>query len=410
MRINSQPYRPRILSTVLAKALESMPVVVLGGARQTGKSRIVQQLGGTGRVYCTLDDLEVRDAAAREPRLLLDQAEQLTIDEVQRVPSLLIAIKQDIDRARRPGRFILTGSANLLLMHQVSESLAGRALHLGLWPMTAREILGQGVGGVWTSLFEQSRADWRSLIEGRDPIGSSWQERARIGGYPTPALELRDTAARTLWFQGYVQTYVERDLRQLAQVENLADFRRLMQALALRIGTQVNLSTVGTGLTLSRSTVHRWVNLLETSYLLVRIPTYSVNRGKRLTKSPKWYWSDPGLALHLAGDPEPSGAHLENLILGDLLAWRDATFPSPQVLHWRSVDRHEVDFILEWRGKLIPVEVKASARPGPAESRGIRLFMDLHRDQVIGGLVLHTGTECYPVMDGLLAAPIDRVL
>ncbi len=409
-RQDSGLYRPRILSAVLAKAAESVPVVVLGGARQTGKSRLAQELGGAGRRYLTLDDLDTRDAATRDPRLLLDQAELLTIDEVQRTPSFLIAIKQDIDRNRRPGRFLLTGSANLLLMDQVSESLAGRALHLGLWPMTAREILGQGIGGLWSDLFATDPAGWRSLVDRRERLGSTWQERARIGGYPTPALELEDATARTLWFQGYIQTYLERDLRQLALVENLSDFRRLMQTLALRIGTPVNLSTVGTDLSLTRSTIHRWVSLLETSYQLVRIPAYSVNRGKRLTKSPKWYWSDTGLAIHLAGGPEPGGAHLENLILSDLLAWRDSTFPSPEVLHWRSVDRHEVDFVLEWRGRLIPIEVKASARPSVADTRGIRLFMDLYRDQVIGGLVLHAGTECFPITEGLLAAPVDRVL
>ena len=410
MMWQDRKYRPRIIASVLRKALNTMPVVVLGGARQAGKSRLAEELGRPDRTYCTLDDLELREAAGREPGLLLDRGDRLTIDEVQRVPEFLIAIKRDVDRDRRPGRFLLTGSANLRMMQHVTESLAGRALHLGLWPMTAREIMGQGAGGAWTDLFDTPASEWKSLLQSRVPVGPTWRERAKIGGYPIPALQLGNAEERALWYQGYIQTYLERDLRQLADVENLADFRRLMQALAHRIGTQVNLATVGVELGITRSTLHRWVNLLETSYQLVRIPAYSVNRGKRLTKSPKWFWSDTGLALHLAGGPEPGGAHLENLVLGDLIAWRDSTFPTPVVLHWRSVDRHEVDFVLEWRNKLIPVEVKATARPSHGDSRGIRTFMDLHRDQVIGGLVLHTGTDCIPVSQDVWAVPCDKVL
>lgn len=385
-----------------------MPVTVLTGARQTGKSTLVRHQAGLGDVdYLTLDAFDVRADAREHPDDLVRRADRLVLDEVQREPELVLAIKRAVDEARRPGRFVLTGSANLLLMKRVSESLAGRAAHVSLWPLTRRELLGHGRAGMWSELLAHPVAAWSGLLS--DPgDGGDWRALALAGGYPTPAHELKSAEARALWFRGYVQTYLERDLQDLASIDNLPDFRRVMRALALRTGNLINQAEVGRDTGVSRPTVHRWMNLLETSYQLVRVEPYSVNRTKRLIKSPKVYWGDVGLALHLGGGG-PTGAHLENLVLLDLLAWRAAQLDPPEVLYWRTVSGEEVDFVIEDRGKLLAIEVK-SGPFRPRDAKHLRSFVAEYGPAVHGALVLHDGPELVRVSDRIVAAPWSRVL
>ena len=311
---------PRVVGTALADRLRVMPAVVVTGARQTGKSTLAEHLVSGSRRYATLDDLDVLDAAHRDPEALVGGSAPITLDEVQRAPELLRAVKRAIDRDRKPGRFLLTGSANLLLMRQVSESLAGRASYLTLWPMTRGEQRGEGICGRWEQLLETSDDEWLDLLAAGPDDAEDWRVLARRGGFPVPALRLTTAKERTIWFDGYVRTYLERDLQDLAAVSSLPDFRRLMRAACHRLGQLINQTEIGRDTALAQPTVHRWLNLLETSYLLVRLPAYAVNRTKRLIKSPKLYWGDTGVALHLAESDEPSGAHLENLLLLDLLA------------------------------------------------------------------------------------------
>ena len=201
-----------------------------------------------------------------------------------------------------------------------------------------------------------------------------WRVSVRRGGYPTPAVHLGTTEERTIWFDGYASTYLERDLRSLSSITALPDFRRLMRATALRIGQPVNQTELGRDVSLPQPTVRRYLNLLEISYLLVRLPAYSVSRTKRLIKSPKIYWGDAGLALHLAGQNEPGGAHLENLVLHDLLAWRDSRLNRAEILYWRTTVGEEVDFVVETDGSLLPIEVKATSRPRLGDARHLRTF------------------------------------
>ncbi len=220
-------------------------------------------------------------------------------------------------------------------MHRVSESLAGRASYLTLWPMTRREQRGLGRAGIWQDLLETKDAEWPNLLATQDVTRDDWRALALRGGYPVPALTLTTREARATWFAGYTLSYLERDLQDLSTVASLPDLRRLMRALCLRLGQLLNQSELGRDVALPQPTVHRWLNLLETSYQLVRVHAYAVNRTKRLIKTPKCYWADTGLALHLAGVSEPTGAHLENLVLMDLLAWRDTQLDRPEVLYWR---------------------------------------------------------------------------
>ncbi len=401
---------PRAVGTALRDRLAVMPVVVLTGARQTGKSTLAEHLVPEPRRYHTLDDLDVLDVARRDPEALVSGSQPVTLDEVQRAPDLLQAVKRAVDRERRPGQFLVTGSANLLLMRQVSESLAGRASYLTLWPMTRREQQGEGRHGAWEEIVAARDEEWLDLLAAQPDAPEDWRALARRGGYPTPTTTLRTSSERAIWFDGYVRTYLERDLQDLASISALPDFRRLMRAACLRLGQLLNQAELGRDVALTQPTVHRWLNLLETSYLAVRLPSYAVNRTKRLIKSPKLYWNDVGLALHLAGQDDPTGAHLENLVLHDLLVWRDARLERAEICYWRTAVGEEVDFVIETGRRLIPIEVKASPRPRLADAAHLRAFRAEYGREARAGLLLHTGSQLEWLAGDVLAVPWWRVL
>ena len=400
----------RAVSAALADRLRVMPAVVVTGARQTGKSTLAEELVPTQRRYFTLDDIDAMDAAQNDPDILVGASGPVTLDEIQRAPALLRSIKRSIDRDRTPGRFLLTGSANLLLMRRVSESLAGRASYLTLWPMTRREQLGQGRCGRWSDLLHFEDGEWAGLLSAGAEEKEDWRALALRGGFPTPALHLTSRADRAIWFDGYVRTYLERDLQDLASISSLPDFRRLMRASCLRIGQLVNQTELGRDTALPQPTVHRWLNLLETSYLLVRLPAYAVNRTKRLIKAPKIYWGDVGLALHVAQITEPEGPHLENIVLHDLLAWRDTTQERAEITYWRTAAGDEVDFVIEAAGKLLPIEIKATSRPRLADAKHLRTFRAEYGARARAGLLLHTGSTIEWLAPDVLAVPWWRVM
>lgn len=404
---------PRVAERQLSATAAVMPVVVVMGARQTGKSTIVQEhpvFGGYP--YLTLDNSDIRSQARLAPADLLARAPRLVIDEVQRDPELVMSLKAFVDgqRRRNPGQFVLTGSANLLEMKRVKESLAGRAAYTTLWPLTRREQLGLGAAGTWSDFFTTPRDDWMDMVQASPAPADDWREVARVGGYPTPATQLATQQERAIWHQGYVDTYLDRDIQDLAAVANALDMRRLMRVACLRVGQVMNRAEWARDAGISATTVFRYLDLLETSYQLVRIEAFAVNRTKRLIKSPKAYWSDTGLALHLAGYPPLTGFHLENIVLGDLIAWRDSLPHRPSIMHWRTTGQDEVDFVIEDpQGALLPIEVKAGANPGYADAAGVRLFLDEYGN-AIGGLLLHGGEETFWISNGVLATPWWRVL
>ncbi len=406
-------YRPRLAAGSLAKAAGAMPVVVLTGSRQTGKSTLVRtETPFRDHLYLTLDDLGVRERARHAADDLVRSAPRIVLDEVQRAPDLLLAVKRavDDDPVRMPGRFVLTGSANLLLMSRVSETLAGRAAYQTLWPMTRREKLGLGRAGCWSDFFATPAAGWFDLMRNQSAPAAQWRDQARVGGYPTPSINMSRDHDRAIWFDGYVKTYLERDLQDLSAIENVIDFRRLMKATTLRLGNLLNQAELGRDIQLARPTVHRYLNLLEASFQLIRLAPYSINRTKRLVRTPKAYWCDSGLARHLSGVEELPGAYLENMVLSDLLAWQSATIPQPEVFFWRTSEDLEVDFVIEYQGRLLPVEVKATRSPGTSDVRGLVAFRDDYGSACPGGLFLYDGAETQWLSRNILAVPWHQVV
>lgn len=409
----------RLQTPHLMKVLGNHPVVVLQGARQTGKTTICQfpEIGGSRR-YWSLDELDVLDLARREPEALFDGIDELTVDEVQRCPELLSTIKLEVDRDRRPGRFLLTGSANLLLSHKVSESLAGRAVYFHLPPLTWLEVEGRSS---WTApeilLQASSVAEVLKRLPAAAPgAGRPLTEAVLAGGYPVPSLS-NDQDFRARWFDGYVQTYLERDLRDLSAIENLIDFRRLMQVCTTQNGTLLNISFLGRAVGLKTPATRRYLGLLEASFQILRIPAFAVNRGKRLVKSPRLYWSDTGLAAHLAGLSDLDsltggrdwGPWLENWVAIHLHA--HATLQAPRTLlsHWRTSHGQEVDFVLESGRRLLPIEVKATRRPTGADLSGLKLFLEGYPEADIGVVVCRCD-EVRPLSKRIVAVPFETLL
>jgi uncharacterized protein len=417
---------PRLLAPHLARAMRVMPVVVVTGARQTGKSTLVRATTtgdavtppvshrGTPHryLYVTLETPAVLGRAKADPDAFVRQSDCLVIDEVQQYPELLGAIKTavDNDHPRRPGRFVLTGSANLLLLRRVNESLAGRAVYLTLHPLTRREQLGLGAAGRWDDLLATPVHQWRDLVLADIAPEEEWQDVARRGGYPPAAYGLTDDADRRLWFDGYIRTYLQRDVPGISAIENIPDFDRVLRAVALRVATMLNQTALARDFGLAQSTVQRYMNVLEISYQSVRLPAYAVNRTKSLVRSPKYYWSDTGLALALSRETTPTGAHLENLVVQDLCAWRDARLSPPELFHWRTQKGAEVDVVIQDGQTLLPIEIKATTQPSTKDLASLRIFRDEYGDRVAGGLLLHTGPDTFWIADGILAAPWWRIM
>lgn len=385
----------RWLTQPLQAALQALPVVVLTGARQTGKTTLARSLPEP-RGYLSLDDLGVLGQAQADPDTLLLER-PLTLDEVQRAPELLLSLKHQVDRQRQPGDFLLTGSANLLLMSQVAESLAGRAVYLELPPFCPTEWLERPEGlAPLDRLFELdfNLQDWP------DEPGD-WPGWLVCGGF-APAVIAASAESRNFWFAGYVQTYLERDLRQLSAVSSLPDFQRLMVLAANRVGRLLNQSELARDAALPQPTVHRHLNLLETGFLIARLAPYATNPTTSLVKSRKLYWSDCGLAAWLAGirsrqevfNRMDQGFWLEQAIFQSLQAWRALDLTSRRLYFWRDRSGREVDFVLEKNGVLVALEIKAASQVTLSDVAGIKAFQQgLGADQRFRrGAVLHGGS------------------
>jgi predicted AAA+ superfamily ATPase len=267
-----------------------------------------------------------------------------------------------------------------------------------------------GVAGLWGDLLAVPVAEWRELVLEEEVEPEGWERLARRGGLPAPALALEGEEERREWFREQVRRYLEHDLPALSGVHAPVGVHRLMRAAARHVGAVLNQAELARETGISGPTVHRYLNLLEASLQLVRVEPHLVRGTKRLVRSPKLYWADTGLAGFLAGDPAPRPEQLENLVLCDLVAWRDAQLSDARVLHWRAHTGEKVDLLVDWRGRLLPVAVTVAPRPTPADARQLQLFRAQYPAAVHGALALHAGDEVYWLSEGVLAAPWWRIL
>jgi len=403
-------YLPRDMARCVSDALSTMPVVVLTGMRQVGKTTMIERDPAlAGRRYLTLDDFETLEAARSDPRALVQGPEPVTIDEVQREPDLLVAIKREVDRERRPGRFLLSGSANLLLLSGVSESLAGRAVHLELGPMTSRE-LGLAPPRSEPFLVELLRTGKCPTAGPIDRIGS---DRVRMGGMPPV---VAGSAGPGIWFRGFVQTYLERDCRSLAQVADIVDFQRVLRLVAARTGNLLNASDLARDARLSAATVSRYLGVLEASFSVWRLLPFLASRTSRLTKSPKLFLADAGLAAHLAGpsvnpaaaDPF-AGALLETWVAQHLRATLCAWCPDARLWFWNVQGRHEVDFVVESGGRTLAIEVKRGSRWSGDDLAGLRRFRET-TPSCCAALLAANVESVVSLGDGIHAVPIAALV
>jgi len=406
-----QPYLPRHIASLVSKALRTMPVVVLTGMRQVGKTTLLRSEPDLrDRRYLSLDDFATEAAAHSAPESLLGEDGPVTIDEVQKAPELLPAIKAAVDRDRRPGRFLLSGSANLLLLESVSESLAGRAVYLQLWPLTLAEQRRIEGEPVLIELLRTGSPRFGDAAKGFSPLD------AVRGGMPPVVLDQADPG---LWYLGFEQTYLERDVRRLTQVADLAQFRRFLRLVALRTGNLLNLSEIARDAHLSPATASRYLGILEASFAVHRVQPHLASRAARLVKSSKVHLSDAGLAHHLIGtrgapmtegDPH-AGALLETFVAQNLAGLVSAWCApgGATVQFWNVQGRYEVDFVVEAFGRTVALEVKRGTRFSESDLRGLRRFLELTPSCVMG-ILAYGGTTSVAVDERIWAVPIEQVL
>ena len=408
----------RYLQDLILESLKHFPVVLLTGARQVGKSTFAQGLihASWSAAYFTLDDRATLDAALRDADGFVSGLPMpAVIDEIQKAPDLLRAIKRSVDRDRKPGQYFLTGSANIMTLSTVSESLAGRiALHT-LHPFCWPEFLEKPLPMILKDLF--GGVDSRKLLKKYPgPSPKDYQPRliARVlqGGYP-PATLMESDQAREQWFSSYRQTYLERDLLNIKSIENLPDFNRLLSLVALRTGRLLNLSDLSRETGLPFTTLRRYMNLLEVTYQISLIRPYFTHLGKRLVKTPKLFFSDTGMAAHLIGINEwkvmenqgHAGPMIETWVAGELskiLPVLDYRF---KLYFWRTQTGQEVDFLIERAGKVVAIEVKWGHRIGESDIKHLHRLAEDLKEKLLFSVVLYSGVESVPLGPKTVAIP-----
>lgn len=404
-------YIPRHLTPMLREALADTPVVCLLGPRQSGKSTMARHCDPE-RAYINLDDRNYLALAQSDPEGFIDSLpERVTIDEIQRVPELTLAIKRNVDGRRRPGRFLLTGSANLLQLPRLADSLAGRMECLYLQPLTEAEKVRASGRFLEAWVAGELAAE---LAPSRVPAASELPARLVVGGYPE-ALARSPRRARR-WQQQYLQSIIERDIQDVADIRAGREVARLLEYLSHQTASLLNVSAMANALGHTRPTIERYLDVLEKLFLIRRLPAWHSNRSKRLVKAPKIHVCDSGLAAALADlrpehwNPERIrfGHLLESFVVQQLMAmggWHDG---EPRFGHYRDKDQVEVDMVVEVAGKVWGVEVKAAASVQPQDARGLMRLADINGRRFGGGLVFYDGNAVLPLAPerNIHAAPL----
>ncbi|MCC7374408.1 MAG: ATP-binding protein [Verrucomicrobiales bacterium] len=403
----------RNIQLIVRQAMADTPVVLLNGARQTGKTTLAQDIAvQTGAMYFTLDDAATVALAAGDPAgFIRHLSGPVVIDEIQKAADLFPAIKLVVDQDRKPGRFLLTGSANVMTLPRLSESLAGRMEIIPLFPFSAGELAGRREVFV-KRLFDGTIAKAKPTAN-----GSKLPARLACGGYPE-AVERKDADRRSAWFASYVSTILQRDVRDLARVDGLHALPNLLKLLAARASGLLNLADVGRDAGLPHTTLTRYLALLETVFLVHRLPPWSPNLGKRLVKAPKLHLVDTGIACHLvgadthrlSGDRSLLGRMMETFVVGELrkqLSWSD---PRTTPYHFRTSSGLEVDVVLERPDSSVAaIEIKAADTVVASDFAAIKTLRDQLGDRFRAGVVLYSGEQTVPFGDRLWLAPVSAL-
>jgi len=399
-------YRPRWIGSSVASAIKTFPVVVISGARQVGKSTFLQNEFPDYK-YVSLDDFSVLQQAKTDPSSLWIGTERIILDEAQKAPEILNAVKVAVDKAHRKMRFLISGSSNLLLMKGISETLAGRAVYFEMLPMSFSEMYGedktpQNFFDLLGPGFEIKERELNEI----DPLPFI------LKGFMPPLIKLQNRNDVLLWWEGYVKTYLERDLRELSQVESLIDFRRVLESTAIRTGNLLNQTEISRDTGVSQPTVYRYLKLLEVSNIIKRVPAFYSSKSKRVIKSTKLFFVDPGLSIYLSGYHDENslaksrelGSFFEATIFLHLKILTELLIPKASVFYWRTTAAKEVDFVIEQGKKLVAIEVKYSKKPGMNDIKNLLTFLE-ENPQTIRGVLLHAGSSVKWLHSKVLAVP-----
>lgn len=403
----------RNLSSSLLAALSDTPVTLLLGARQTGKSTLARSLTEQGYLnhYLTLDSAVLLSAARNDPEgFFRNYTGSLVIDEIQKAPELLPAIKLTVDQHRAPGRFLLTGSANPFVMPQVSESLAGRMETLILRPLSQGELAGVREDWIDRLFGETFSLPPTPSIDKTDLV-----KRLAAGGYPESLARL-DEGRRHEWFESYLSAVLFGEIRDISSIEGFEEMPRLMTLVAARTGSTLNVTDVASQIGLSQRTIQRYLTLLQATFLIEVLPAWFRNVDKRLTKSPKLFLNDSGLMTALLGlnetrllnEGEALGRVLQSFVAAELQKQISWSATKPRLYHFRSAQGREVDFVLEDRpGCTVGIEVKAGATVTSSDFTGLRTLAETAGKSFLRGVILYTGAEAVPFGKDFFALPLN---
>ena len=391
------------------EALSDTPVVLIVGPRRCGKTTLARKLEQSGRRYITLDDQTTLESAQSDPGGFIRGLDLAIIDEIQRVPELLLAVKKTVDEDDRPGRFLLTGSANVMTLPRVADSLAGRIETIQMLPLARAEIDGQ-TPGFLERLFEGKLQSQPSAI-----VGDELVRLVLLGGFPE-AIRRDNERRRQDWLRSYLASILTRDLRDIADIARMTELPKFVQLLAEHSGHLVNFSQVGAGVNVSYKTGQRYVGLLEQVYLIATVQPWFTNGLKRIVKTPKLHFLDSGLLAAVRGltfdrvkaDRAAFGAVLESFVFSEVLKLMTGSDLRLTPYHFRDGDMREVDMVLERDdGMIVGIEVKASATVRPGDFAGIKTLARVCGDRFAFGVVLYDGADLVPFGDRLAAAPLS---
>ena len=411
--VSARSFIPRLLTPSIRTALSDTPVVCLLGPRQSGKTTLVKQLA-PGRAFISFEKREYYIAAAEDPDGFVEALpDAVTLDEVQRVPDLLHSIKLAVDRDRRPGRFLLTGSANLLLLPTVTESLAGRMEIVRLYPLTEAEK-SHRPGRFLRELLDDNLRP--SITARGESSGPPLEERLIRGGYPEPLT--RTPARARQWYRQYLSSVIERDARDVLNLRDAEQLLRLLELISLRNAELLNVGNLAGDLGAHRESVENWLAVLERLFLVRRLPAWHSNASKRLIKSPKVHLIDSGLAATLANlgvsdwssDRGRMGHLLETFVLQQLAAQATWTDPDLRFWHYRDKDKVEVDLVVTRGRKIWGIEIKASGGVTPRDGRGLRRLADRCGEDFARGVLFYAGNDVFNFRDRrILAVPLKEL-